>query len=236
MNPRNGIVKFNQLIKKLDVVIFGSSIDGFVVCENNPDYCFAINFEFNVHIFQQLSRDFDFIPIVLSTDAVYSGLAERLLTEDFTPTPLSVYGKSKRMFEVHILENSKRPCVVRMSKLWGDKKCFIPQLAARLTAGETLFGISDQYFRPLNIFDAAGAIEHIIFKEITGVLHISGPELLSWYSVLQRLFGHSNSQIIQKSYQEVYNSDIRPKRLNLLSSNELILPIISKFKIIGLDP
>ena len=117
----NGILKFSQPIKKLDVVLFGSSIDGFAVCESNPDFAFAINVELNVRIFQQLSRNFDFIPIVLSTDAVYSGLDECVLTENFIPTPLSVYGKTKRMFEVHVLQNSKRPCIVRMSKLWGGE-------------------------------------------------------------------------------------------------------------------
>ena len=118
----------------------------------------------------------------------------------------------------------------------GGGNCFIPHLAAQLTAQESLFGITDQYFRPLNIFDAAEAIEHIIFEQITGVLHITGPELLSWYSVFSRLFGRSISSVIPKFYREVYNSNIRPKTLNLLSSNELILPIFEKFKIIGLEP
>jgi dTDP-4-dehydrorhamnose reductase len=113
----------------------------------------------------------------LSTDVVFAD-AERPLTEDDTPAPVTPYGASK-------LE-AERQCpadalVVRTSLLYGGERPS-PHEVAAIEAAEgvremTFF--TDELRSPIAVSDLAAALLELASLDIAGPLHVAGPEALT---------------------------------------------------------
>ena len=74
------------------------------------------------------------------------------------------------------------------------------------------------------------ARQFVILKNWQGIIHISGPELLSWYEIAKRLCNQDTSYIQQLRYHELYECEIRPKVSNLTSLHNSVLSRMQKFR------
>lgn len=123
--------------------------------------------------------------IHISTDYVFAGDIARPLTEDDIPTPLSVYGSSKRNGETAMLA-CKNGMVIRTSWLYSSYgNNFVKSMIRLMNEREELGVVYDQVGTPTYGADLAGAILQIIeagagaFRP--GIYHYSNEGIASWY-------------------------------------------------------
>jgi dTDP-4-dehydrorhamnose reductase len=116
--------------------------------------------------------------IHLSTDLVFDGEHGAPYAEEDEPRPISAYGQAKLEAEsfVHGL-------VVRTSLLYGKPG---PQEA--LAARTDVVFHEDEIRCPTLVFDLAAALVELATLDVTGVLHVAGPDAVSRLE-LARLLG-----------------------------------------------
>lgn len=123
--------------------------------------------------------------IHISTDYVFDGTSYHPYTEDDTPNPLSVYGKTKREGELNILNNAKTGIVIRTAWLYSPHGGNFVKTMRRLGAEkETLNVVFDQIGTPTNAYDLAEAIVAILPQIKQGekeIYHFTDEGVCSWY-------------------------------------------------------
>jgi dTDP-4-dehydrorhamnose reductase len=161
--------------------------------------------------------------LLVSTDLVFGG--ERgWYREADAPAPLSVYGRSKAAAEQVVLAQP-RSLVVRVSLLFGPsitgRPGFFDQQVAALRAGRPLTLFADEWRTPLSLGTAAAALVEAAGADVTGLLHLGGPERLSRLEMGQRLaawLGVEPSGIRASRREDVSAPEPRPRDTSLDSS------------------
>jgi dTDP-4-dehydrorhamnose reductase len=128
--------------------------------------------------------------VFASTDLVFDGEAAPY-DENSTPEPISIYGYTKLEAECHVLAY-KRGLVLRFPLMYG-----LPEVARKPTFFETLLAslrdqqrtrlFTDEVRTPLWLDDAARACLRAAASDVTGVLHVGGPERLSRFDMGERM-------------------------------------------------
>ena len=123
-----------------------------------------------------------------STDMVFGGDAAPYSESD-SPSPLSHYGRTKAAAECK-LAPFERHLVVRIPLMYGfavtpRRTTFASQVAA-LRKGEPLRLFTDEYRTPVWLEDAAAALIALARSDVQGVIHVSGPERLSRFEMVER--------------------------------------------------
>lgn len=127
----------------------------------------------------------------MSTDVVFAGRAAPY-TEADTPFPVIDYGRDKRDAEEAVMSACPNAVMIRSSLLYGTGELGQVQLdvqqalhANHRTAPMTFF--TDEYRCPAHADDVAAAIATVAgLPDITGPLHVAGPETLSRADFAQR--------------------------------------------------
>lgn len=116
--------------------------------------------------------------IHLSTDVVFDG-EHAPYDEDATPAPLTPYGESKARAEQVVRIEHPRALIVRTSLVYG----FAPMdpRTRQTLAGEMPRLFTDEYRCPIFIDDLADALIELAAQDVSGVLHVVGPQRLSRY-------------------------------------------------------
>lgn len=163
-----------------------------------PDYCESHReeaYEMNVGAVENLARCCEkwrsrFIH--LSTDFVFDGKSSVLYTEEDMPAPVNYYGVTKWKGEQRVASICSRYAIVRVVVVYG--KAFpgqhgnILQLVKnRLSAGEEIRVVSDQYRTPTWVQDIAVGIEAVLHTGSNGIYHMAGPESLSIAEIAYRV-------------------------------------------------
>ncbi|YAL82220.1 SDR family oxidoreductase [Dermacoccaceae bacterium W4C1] len=119
----------------------------------------------------------------VSSDAVFSGLAERY-DEDSEPDPVTPYGAAKAAAEVGVRALDPDASIVRTSLILGEGESSTNRLVHALVAGErdgVLF--TDELRCAIHVEDlAAGMLELL---GVAGLHHLTGPEPISRWEVGQ---------------------------------------------------
>ncbi|MBK8913764.1 MAG: SDR family oxidoreductase [Phycisphaerales bacterium] len=155
-----------------------------------------------------------------STDMVFDG-AQAPYTEEAAPTPLSVYGRTKADAE-RAIADLPGTLTVRIPLLFGvpatpRPSTFANQLAAlRENREQTLF--TDEFRTPMWNRDAADALIRLAESDVTGLLHVCGPQRLSrleMIAAVARAMGISNPAIRPISRLDLAGPEPRPADLSL---------------------
>lgn len=155
-----------------------------------------------------------------STDMVFDG-ANAPYTEDAAPTPLSVYGRTKADAE-RAIADLPRTLTVRIPLLFGlpatpRPSTFANQLAAlRENREQTLF--TDEFRTPMWNRDAAEALIRLAESDVTGLLHLCGPQRLSRMEMIvavARAMGIASPAIRPISRLDIAGPEPRPADLSL---------------------
>lgn len=122
----------------------------------------------------------------LSTDQVFDGRRGRYVESD-PPSPRSVYGETKLDGERRVLERDPSALVVRLNLLYGssatDRPSGTDRLIDRARRGEPVTLFTDEFRSPLFVAEAAAALAALLPAEVSGVLHLGGPERTSRYAL-----------------------------------------------------
>src|SRR3954471_16212449 len=113
--------------------------------------------------------------IHLSTDLVFDGEHGAPYSEDDEPRPVMAYGQSKLEAEELVKRAHPEALIVRTSLLLGPPDGPQEALARR----DDVEFFSDEIRSPIPVRDLAAALLELAEADVTGVLHVAGPEALS---------------------------------------------------------
>lgn len=158
--------------------------------------------------------------VFLSTDLVFDGTAAPYRETD-PPKPLSIYGKSKAEAEQVVLAAGGH-LVIRPALMYGlpavDRPTtFLHQLRA-LRKSEPLKLFADEFRAPLWLEDAARACIEAAKSDVSGILHIAGPERLSRLEMgrqMARAMGVSGESIVVTRQRDLQAPEPRPADVSL---------------------
>lgn len=119
-----------------------------------------------------------------STDYVFDGLLDRAYKEDDSPSPLSVYGRTKLEGERHTLGLGNLGLVVRSSWIYGKggggKASFVDRILQRARTLPELRVVDDQRGRPTYAAHLAGAILWMVRRGESGVWNAANTGTCTW--------------------------------------------------------
>jgi dTDP-4-dehydrorhamnose reductase len=181
---------------KFDYIINCAAYTNVDKAESEKDLAFKINSEAVKNILLSLDRSTKFIHI--STDYVFDGNNNFPYTEDMSPNPTSVYGKSKMEGEKHAQEH-KNSIVIRTSWLYSNfGNNFAKSMLKYSQEREELKVVFDQIGTPTLAKNLAEAILQIISQSINkdyfvpGIYHYSNEGVCSWYDFAKAIVDKSN--------------------------------------------
>jgi dTDP-4-dehydrorhamnose reductase len=174
-----------------EVVIHAAAEANVVECADHPEKAEAVNTKATAWL-TRLCDGMGARLVYVSTDLVFDG--ERAPYAESDPVaPLSVYGRTKLAGELAVL-TSPRNAVVRVSWMFGpsliERKNFFEKQVAALRGGSPANVFHDEWRTPLGLATAARALIGIATSDVTGVLHVGGPERMSRLEIGQRLAAH----------------------------------------------
>ena len=155
-----------------------------------------------------------------STDMVFDGTAAPYSEAD-PPQPLSHYARTKVAAE-QALTAFSNTLIVRIPLLYGlpssrRETTFVQQIAA-LRHGQPLRLFTDEFRTPVWLADAARALVVLARSDLTGLIHVAGPERLSRYDMIlvcAKLLGSAQPNLIRASRLDSAASEPRPADLSL---------------------
>ena len=128
------------------------------------------------------------IPIMhISTDYVFDGRARQPYEVDSQTAPLSVYGRSKQMWEAALLTSKACGCIIRTSRLYSPTagtRSFFQTMLQLLSERQSLGVVSDQFSAPTLAEDLADALVELYLQgahlRSMQVLHFTNTGETSW--------------------------------------------------------
>jgi dTDP-4-dehydrorhamnose reductase len=210
-------------------VIHTAAITNVDYCEDNPKECEQVNVLATQLLFdaaQKCKAHFQ----LLSTDFVFDGEKGNYVETD-RPAPLSVYAKSKVEGENLLLNApSDNWSIVRTIIVYGignnlSRSNIICWAKDVLTKGQEITIVNDQFRAPTWADDLAWACLRICELNERGVFHISGPETMSIFDLVNRVAKHFDltaDKVRPISSSQLNQAAKRPPKtgFNLIKSRE----------------
>jgi dTDP-4-dehydrorhamnose reductase len=175
-------------------IIHTAALTNVDTCELNPNECYETNVAATQKLFNQakvIGAHFQ----LLSTDFIFDGEKGNYKEGD-TPNPLSVYARSKVDAENFLLTDLyPNYSIVRTIIVYGvgnnlSRTNIVCWAKEALSKGQEMRIIDDQFRAPTWADDLAWACIRICELNKTGIYHISGPETMSIFEIVQRVAKH----------------------------------------------
>ena len=202
-------------------------------CELNPDMAYWVNSELP-GILSTISKSIDSKFVHISTDAVFDGTSSFRAEQD-KPSPLSVYGKSKREGEEQVLFNNPESIVARVNffGLSNNKASLFNFFYDSLVSDKIVKGYTDVFFTPLYAGHLVNVIFELLDLKASGLLHVVGDERISKFEFGVRIaetFNLSKTYLRQAKIDGAPEANIRSLDLSLsndkIKSLGIILPSV----------
>lgn len=183
-----------------DVVIHAAALTSVDECESDPSAATAANVGGTRHLLEAL-RGHACRFVFISTDSVFDG-AKGGYTEEDTPAPLHVYGRTKLAAERSVLAERPDALVIRTAFYgWNAlrKASLAEWILGRLRAGDIVPGFTDLRFSPLLADHLAGLLLTLAGSNPSGVLHLASADGCSKFDFAVRLaaiFGFPPERVV----------------------------------------
>lgn len=166
-----------------DVFVNPAGLTSLELCEDDPALAMRLNAEAPGEI-AAWAADRGIPVFHFSTDYVFGGETEALLTESDATVPVNIYGKSKLAGEDAVLTYPGN-CVIRVSWVFGPEKVsFADQVGDAALEGRALAAISDKFSLPVYTKDLAEWMERLVETGATGIVHAcQSGEPVSWHGM-----------------------------------------------------
>ena len=155
-------------------------------CYLNPNQTNKLNYLIPKKIILFCLRN-KITPVVFSSEFVSSGKIKNF-TEEAKLKPTLIYGKQKKNLEKFVLKNKLNVLVLRLAKVYGDKKddnTLLTSAIKQLRSKKEIKIAKDQFFSPVYVNDVVNVISLLCSKNITGLYNLSGPERLSRIQIIK---------------------------------------------------
>jgi len=157
-------------------------------CEREPEAAMRANADAPERLAKLCAaRGFGLVHV--STDYVFSGVAQRPYREDDAPAPASQYGRSKLAGEQRVLACLPSALVVRTSWVFGRGRNFVAailaQAAEKRRQGDRtpLRVVDDQRGRPTWAVDLAAGISTLVEAGARGLYHVANRGEATWWEL-----------------------------------------------------
>lgn len=163
-----------------------TNVDG---CEDEKEDCWKINVV-GVENLANTAKRFGIHVVHISTDYVFDGV-EGNYDEESRPKPLGYYGRTKLAAENALISSGIDCAIVRTMILFGMgidlNHNFVTWIIEKLTNGESIKIVDDQFGHPTLVDDLAKAILKIVDLKKTGIYNIAGSECISRFELAQKI-------------------------------------------------
>lgn len=208
-----------------DVVIHAAARSDLDACEAAPDLAWRDNLE-ATRVVAACAAEVGARLVVLSTDCVFDGEAERLYTEDDAPRPTSIYAASKLASEHAALALCPRTAVARTATVFGTshggRDNAVTGLLRRLRASQRATMATDQVRTPVLLDNLVEMLWALAVDDTAGgIYHTVGATVLSRYELAVRVaerFGYDPSLIQPVLSAQLQQSVFRPLRTPLATA------------------
>ncbi len=175
--------------------------------EQEPDLAYALNVDGTRNVLE-VTQEKNASFIHISTDFVFDGKSQNPYTEDNTPNPISIYGKTKSQAE-QIVENEGM--IVRISypyrKEFERKRDIVRTIKSLLEQGKQLTMITDSIMTPTFIDDIAYGLHDLVTNYDRRIVHLVGADSMSPYDLGMTVatnWGLDKGRIAQTTYEEYF--------------------------------
>ena len=161
-----------------DIIIHLAAMTDVDGCEKNPETAFDINVKATENLLASFRGKF----IYISTDYVFDG-ENGPYKEDDKVNPVSVYGKTKLYGEDLVRNSDTNWVILRSNVIFSfqerTKASFIDWVVDSLKNKKSISVVDDQWNNPTCTIDLAEVISKIIEKDLDGLYHYGGGDLLN---------------------------------------------------------
>jgi dTDP-4-dehydrorhamnose reductase len=190
-----------------DLIIHAAAWTEVDECETDPARAFSVNALGTRHIAEAAAIIGAHVTYI-STDYVFSGLAERPYTEWDEADPLNVYGASKLAGERELDGSST---VIRTSWLFGrGGSNVVKTVLAKARAGDELRFVTDQVGSPTSAADLAHKVIELSIARRRGIYHVTNQGTASWFDFAKAVLGTAGED--PNLVQPINTSELRPPR------------------------
>lgn len=173
-----------------DAIIHAAALTDVDRCERERDLAERVNSEATAAI-ASAARAIKAFLVYVSTDYVFSG-EKGLYSEGDEPSPVNFYGYTKLKGEESVRERANDYCIARASVIYGavpasGKVNFALWLIERLSRGDRVDVLEDQYVSPTLNLNLAEMILEVAERKLGGIYHLAGAERVSRYQFAMNL-------------------------------------------------
>ena len=178
-----------------DVVIHGAAMTDVDGCERDPDMAFRVNTLGTQNTALACARC-GATMVHVSTNEVFDGTLGRPYYEWDTPSPRSVYARSKAAAEFLVRTLLNRFYIVRTAWLYArGGSNFVTKIIAAADKHGALRVVTDEVSAPTYAPDLAGAIARLIHTDHYGIFHFANSGICSrreWACKILQLSGRGH--------------------------------------------
>jgi len=166
--------------QRWDVVINAAAVCDFDACEKDPVGSGRVNRDAPLDLARRCAAH-NTLFVQYSSDYVFGGTEDKLLTESDVPAPLSVYGHQKADLEKLIPELCPQSLILRVSWLYGvGGKTFMSRIPELLAAQTSLRTAAGKKGCCLYAADGAFWTRQLVEAGRTGLFNLVNPGETSW--------------------------------------------------------
>lgn len=169
-----------------DIIINCAGFTDLEGCEKDPEKAYKVNALGARNVSIIASRTGAKL-IHISTDDVFDGEAHIPYTEFDTPTPKSVYGKSKLAGEQFVKDFAEKYMIIRSSWVYGEGNNFVQDLLEMVKTKETIRIANDQYGAPTSAIQLAKLVMYLMETTEYGLYHGTCSGSCSRYEFAQEI-------------------------------------------------
>jgi dTDP-4-dehydrorhamnose reductase len=134
--------------------------------------------------------------IYFSTDYIFDGLKDHPYTEDDSPAPLNVYGRSKLDGEKVISETVPEHLIIRTAWIYGPgRDSFVRKMIRAAADGKKVEVVGDQVGSPTYTPHLAGAVRLLHQIRATGVVNVVNSGSCSWYQLTREIYSLAGASL-----------------------------------------
>uniref|UniRef100_A0A7C1PM24 dTDP-4-dehydrorhamnose reductase n=1 Tax=Thermofilum pendens TaxID=2269 RepID=A0A7C1PM24_THEPE len=213
-------VRLQDLVLKErpEAVVHAAALGDVDECERNRELAWRVNVA-STAVLAQAAEVVNSFVLYLSTDYVFDG--ERgMYSEREPPYPVNYYGLTKLMGEVAVQARCSRWSIVRASSIYGlgpGRVNFAKFLVEKLSKGERVKALVDQYTSPSHAALLAEAVVEILERRMAGIFHVVGERMSRYEFALKvaEVLGFDKSLISPAKMEEFKWFAKRPRDSSL---------------------
>lgn len=207
-----------------DVIMHFAAMTAVDGCETDPQRAADTNIvgSFNV---AAAAQETGALLVAMSSDYVFDGEKSDPYDERDLPNPISMYGRTKYAGEkaAEAVATSDNCMIVRTSWVFGAGEDYASKAIRKLADGGEAGGLMDQVGSPTHVDLLAERLVPLIESGLRGLVHVAGPEAVSWYEVFVRAkkLGDLTGEVVAQKADELDRPALRPANSALVS---VVLP------------